>query len=290
LDKAILNPDLERAAKRALTHLTGFDESLTPLYLLPDRAVFLAEHLRVVLKVYVAGNVLQHEHEIAQKAASVGVPTPRMLGFEAGQPAVLAMKQVRGLPLSSRQMYAAKEAGSYLQRFHTIGARPPFAGGQEHWNDFILRWLHDELEKVKRFEVFDHMQLIALHEIFARSKPLLAQRPVVLLHGDLQTDHILVDSQTEKVLAFLDFADAQPGDPLWDIAVVTLWDHRLTDLLLEGYKGIEKNEETKQLLPLYRLLRHLAEIPWLLDRGFIEFAERNITAIKISLMERSKTD
>ncbi len=52
------------------------------------------------------------------------------------------------------------------------------------------------------------MQLIELQEIFDRLKSLLAQRPVVLLHGDLQTDHILVDSQTEKVLAFLDFADA----------------------------------------------------------------------------------
>lgn len=54
----------------------------------------------------------------------------------------------------------------------------------------------------------------------------------MLLHGDLHTDHILIESQTEKVLAFLDFADAQPGDPLWDIAVVTLWDNGLTDLHL----------------------------------------------------------
>ncbi len=283
MDHAIVNPDLESAAKRALTHFTGLEDSLKPLYLQPDRAVFLAEYLQVVLKVYVAGNVLRHEYEIAQKATSIGVPTPTMLGFEAGQPAVFAMKQVIGHPLSSHQMYAAQEAGTYLLRFHTLGAQPPFAGGQQHWDDFILWWVHDELEKVKRFEVFDHMQLIELQGIFDRLKSLLAQRPVVLLHGDLQSDHILVDSQTEKVLAFLDFADAQPGDPLWDIAVVTLWDIRLTDLLLAGYNSIEKNEETKQLLSLYRLLRHLTEIPWLLDRGFKKIAERNITALKDSL-------
>ncbi len=99
----------------------------------------------------------------------------------------------------------------------------------------------------------------------------------------LQTAHILVDPQTEHVLAFLDFADAQAGDPLLDIAVVTLWDHGLTDFLLEGYSGIAGNEETQQLLSLYRLLRHLAEIPWLLERGFKALAERNITALQASL-------
>ena len=40
-DNALVNPDLERAAKRALTHFTGLDDSLQPLYLQPDRALFL---------------------------------------------------------------------------------------------------------------------------------------------------------------------------------------------------------------------------------------------------------
>ena len=151
MDNAIVNPDLERAAKRALTLFTGLEDSLKPLYQQPDRAGFDDEHLQVVLKVYVAGNALRHEYEIAQKAASIGVPTPTMLGFAAGQPAVLAMKQIIGHPLSSHQFYAAKEAGSYLLRFHTIGAQPPFAGGQQHWDDFILWWIHDELKKIKRF-------------------------------------------------------------------------------------------------------------------------------------------
>jgi len=42
LDNAIVNPVYERAAKRALTHLTGLEDSLKPLYMQPDRAVFLA--------------------------------------------------------------------------------------------------------------------------------------------------------------------------------------------------------------------------------------------------------
>jgi hypothetical protein len=43
-------------------------------------------------------------------------------------------------------------------------------------------------------------------------------------------------------------------------------------------------EETKQLLSLYRLLRHLAEIPWLLERGFKVLAERNMAALKDSFL------
>ncbi len=77
----------------------------------------------------------------------------------------------------------------------------------------------------------------------------------------VQPAHILADLHTEHVLAFLDFADAQPGDPPLDIAVATLWDQELADLLLEGYCGIENNAETQQILSLYRLLRHLGEIP-----------------------------
>jgi aminoglycoside phosphotransferase (APT) family kinase protein len=280
MDIDLVNQDLALAAKRSLTHFTGSEDTLRPLYLQPDRALFLAESLQIILKVYIAVNALQHEYEIAQKAASIGFPIPTIIGFETGPPAVLAMKQVLGHPLSSHHKSAANEAGTYLQRFHTISVHPPFAGGQQHWDDFISWWVNDEIKKVKRYAVFDDIQMIELQEHFDRFKPLLTQRPIVLLHGDLQTEHILVDSQTEKVLAFLDFADAQPGDPLLDIAVLTLWDQRLTDLVLEGYSSIENNEETKQFLALYRLLRYLAEIPWLLERRFKERAKRNIIAVQ----------
>ena len=110
-------------------------------------------------------------------------------------------------------------------------------------------------------------------------QPILIERPIVFLHGDLQTEHILIDPHTQRVVAILDFADTQPGDPLMDIAVLSLWDVQLADRVLAGYTSIENNEGTKQLLWLYRLLRHLGEIPWLLDRGFKEHVERNIQSL-----------
>jgi aminoglycoside phosphotransferase (APT) family kinase protein len=286
MEQDLVHNELELAAKRALIHITGSTASLKPLYLQPGRALYLAENLHIILKVYMADKPLQRDYEIAQKAASIGLPIPKILGFEAGQPAAFAMQQVIGRPLSSRNPIAAKEAGKYLQRFHTLEAYPPFSGGQQQWNAFISWWVGEEMGKVKRLEVLDPLQLRKLQERFDHVQPILAQRPIVLLHGDLQPVHILVDTQTEKVLAFLDFADAQPGDPLLDIAVVTLWDHGLTDFLLEGYSSIVLTEETQQLLSFYRHLRHLAEIPWLLERGFRELAEKNINFLKDSLTTR----
>ena len=115
---------------------------------------------------------------------------------------------------------------------------------------------------------------------------LLVDRPIVLLHGDLQAEHILINRQNQRVLAFLDFVDTQPGDPLLDIGVLSLWDVALADKVLEGYTGIENNEQTQQLLSLYRLLRHIAEVPWLLNRGFRELANRNVKAIREILGQR----
>ncbi len=272
--------DLETAAKNMLAHLSASKKSLKPLYLQPDRAVFLAEHLHIVLKVYSKSKVLESEYATAQRAAAIGVPIPRLFAFEAGPPAVLAMEFINGSPLSSRYPLAAKEAGTYLQCFHALEANPPFSGGQDRWEEFISWWSNAELEKVKRLAVFDLQQIRALQKPFETLRPLLVQRPVVLLHGDLQTNHLLVDPHTGKLLAFLDFADAQPGDPLMDIAIASLWDHDLAALLLAGYSGIAWNDETRQLLTLYRLLRHIAEIPWLLERGFQELAKKDIAEIK----------
>ncbi|GCE23072.1 aminoglycoside phosphotransferase family protein [Dictyobacter kobayashii] len=283
MNKEISNQELIFAAKRTLGRINQSEETLQSLYLQPDRAIFLAEKEGIILKVYMEEKTLRYEYNIAQKVAVIGVPIPEILGFAAGQPGVLAMKYVKGYPLSSLYPLAAQSAGMYLQRVHNLGAQPPFSGGQQRWDAFISWWSNLEAEKVKRLGVLAHRHIMAFQKYCEALQPLLVQRPVVLLHGDLQPVHILVDPQTEQVLAFLDFADAQPGDPLMDIAVATLWDHELADLLLEGYSRLENNEETKQILSLYRLLRQLGEIPWLLERGFEELADRNITALQTSL-------
>ncbi len=275
-----MNNHLERAAQKTLTKIIGSEEALQPLYLQPDRAIFLASNSKIILKVYGEGSSLQREHAIMQQVQARGVPIPEILLLAIAQPSVLAMRQVIGHPLSSKNIGAAKEAGTYIEQFHSMKTAPPFTGGQMNWNEFILWWSRREIDNVEKLDIFTHSEIAQIHLSFDVMRPVFATRPIAFLHGDLQAEHILIDPQTQRVIAFLDFADAQPGDPLLDLAVLSLWNHSLADRVLEGYTGIENNEQTKQLLSQYRLLRHIAEVPWLLNRGFNERAEKNIQAIR----------
>jgi aminoglycoside phosphotransferase (APT) family kinase protein len=279
--------NLEQAAKRTLAKIIDVDEVLKPLYLQPDRAVFLAENAGIILKVYVEGNTLQQEYMMARKAQERGIPVPEFLLLEIAQPTILAMKQVIGNPLSSQDTIAAREVGKYIEQFHLLGALPPFSGGQMQWSKTISGWVKNEIAKVESLAVFTGNEIAQLNNTFVTMEPLLVDRPIALLHGDLQAEHILISRHNQKVLAFLDFADTQPGDPLLDIAVLSLWDHRLADRVLEGYTSIENNGQTQQLLSQYRLLRHIAEIPWLLNRGFTELANRDVRAVR-RILEQGK--
>lgn len=272
--------NLELLARNSLRKYRGKEEPLTALYLQPDRAVFLAKASQIILKVYTESKALQREFEVAEKARHVGVPIPEMIGLDLQEYTVLAMKQVMGTPLHTQNKNAIREAGTYLRKFHEIGAQPPFSGGQCKWEMFVLWWAFKEIESLSSLKLYSQRESDHLKSRFKKIQSTLQDRPIVLLHGDLQAEHILVDRELDKVVAFLDFADAQPGDPLLDIAVLTLWNHAMTDPFLEGYESIENTEETQNLISHYRLLRHLAEIPWLHERGFRDLEERNILAVK----------
>ncbi len=231
----LMHNKLEQAAQRTLAKITDTGETLKPLYLQPDRAVFLAESPGIILKVYAEANKLRHEYETAQKAQAQGVPVPTILLFDDSQPSVLAMKQVIGKPLSSEDTFTAKEAGKYIEQFHTISTSPPFSGGQTQWSEFISWWSNREIGNLEKLNIFAANEIALLKNMFSTMKRTLVDRPIRLLHGDLQAEHILVNPQSQRVVAFLDFADAQPGDPLLDIAVLSLWDAHLADRVLEGY-------------------------------------------------------
>ncbi len=57
-----------------------------------------------------------------------------------------------------------------------------------------------------------------------------------LLHGDIASDHILVDPATKRMIGIIDFGDIHIGDPVYDLhwygdPAPTLWQQRLLDLL-----------------------------------------------------------
>lgn len=282
--------DLEAAAQHCLARLSDAGVPLRALYRQPDRAIYLAEASCIVLKVYVDAAALRREWAVAQRARAAALPVPELLAFAPGPPAVIAMRHVAGRPLTSGQSDAAREAGALLARFHRLGARPPFATGRATWEEHIAAWAERELARLDRLGILRDEQIAALRQSFADQRDRLAARPIALLHGDLQPAHIIVDRRGERVVALLDFADAQPGDPLLDIAVLTLRDGALIGPVLAGYGQIADDAATRALLATYRLLRHLAEVPWLLERGFTALAARNIAAIDAVLDSALLTD
>lgn len=96
-------------------------------------------------------------------------------------------------------------------------------------------------------------------------RAILADRPCCLIHDDLQPDHVLVDRG--RISAFLDFADADRGDPLNDVAVLTLWEPTFEQLLWQGYEPDLETSSGRVLLPAYRMLRHVGAAFWLVEHG-----------------------
>lgn len=274
----MINTLFEEIAHKALRQIIQNDEGLKPLYVQPDRAIYLASSSKIILKVYSETELLQKEFDMYSLAQSIGVPTPYVYELVKSNPSVLVLEALDGIPITSEHKEAAYEAGKYLEKFHKLSANPPFSNGQMTWDSFVLTWARKELDELKNLKVFSESEVNNILKYFNNFKEILKERPIRLLHGDLQPAHILI--REDKVTGIIDFADTQPGDPLMDIAVLTLWDTNLAELIISGYSSIRFEELTIKLLDLYRLLRKIGEVPWLLKRGFTEKANRNITDIK----------
>jgi aminoglycoside phosphotransferase (APT) family kinase protein len=84
-------------------------------------------------------------------------------------------------------------------------------------------------------------------------------------HGDLQITHVFVDSN--EVTGVLDWSEAGQGDPLYDLATVTLGhEERLGDVLA-GY-GTDVDLD---VIRGWWSVRSLLAIRWLVEHGFDPF-------------------
>lgn len=270
---------LLRAAEEALAALGRAADGLRVIWATRQRAILLQDvpAPALYLKVYQRADELGREVATLGHAAAAGIPVPSRRAFSPGPPAVLVTERVVGSPLASAYPRAAEAAGGLLRRFHGLGARPPFVDGRSDWSAFIRGWADREIGTMVARGALDASGGRRLHRHFALLDTTLRARPCVLIHADLQAEHVLIDTATQQVTAFLDFVDAQPGDPLIDIAVLTLWDHALAAPLLRGY-GVEAGE-VAGLIATYRLLRHVGAANWLVDRGVPAEATRHERAV-----------
>jgi aminoglycoside phosphotransferase (APT) family kinase protein len=256
---------------------------LHPLASGRGREVFAATAADVglIVKAYEDAPALAHEARVLELARDRGVPVPDVLAFEPGPPAVIVMTRLRGEPLTSALgETAAAEAGAALRLVHGLPAAPPFTGGQHRWEEFVVWWAEREAAACARLGILTPPEAAEAAGRISAARDLLARRPTVLIHGDLQTDHVLVESG--RLCGIIDFVDAQPGDGLLDVAVLTLEDDALTAPVLRGL-GVAADETTALLLDRYRLLRRLAAAAWLLERGYAAESGRHADAVRSAL-------
>jgi Ser/Thr protein kinase RdoA (MazF antagonist) len=134
-----------------------------------------------------------------------------------------------------------------------------FMGSAPHWGPF---WDHQGLSAAERRLMLDTRA--RLHAALAR----LDRQPSVysMIHADMHPGNVLVDDDR---LTVIDFDDAAWGWHIYDIAVALVHQQDGPNLAaferayITGYRSVRPiSEQSLMLVPMFRLVRGLAQIGW----------------------------
>lgn len=186
------------------------------------------------------------------------VPTARILWHT---PPVLALAALRGVPLgrlgepTSASPAAWAATGAVVRLLHD--ARLPSWTGRSL--DHKIAGLDDECAWLVANEVLPG-ELVTRNRRVAE----LALRPwePVFMHGDLQVAHVFVHD--DQVTGVLDWSEAGRGDPMYDLASLTLGHPERLEDVLAGYGTPVDRDAIRG----WWSLRSLMAVRWLLEHGF----------------------
>ena len=133
-----------------------------------------------------------------------------------------------------------------------------FMGATPHWGPF---WDHKGLTDAEHRLALEVRS--RLHAALAR----LERQPAVysMIHADMHPGNVLIDGSG---LTIIDFDDAAWGWHAYDIAVALVHQHGpnlegFQRAYVTGYRSLRPiSEQTLSLLPMFRLVRGLAQIGW----------------------------
>ena len=195
--------------------------------------------------------------EVAAMTAAP-IPTPEILWRK---PPVLALAALPGSALgtlyepSSASSAAWAAAGAITRRLHEAplpSRRTTHLDDVESHLDHECRWLVEN--DVLSSDVVRRNRLIAE----AALRPLTP----AFIHGDLQITHVFVDG--DEVTGVIDWSEAGQGDPMFDIATLTLGHEDHLDEVIAGYGA----DVDIAVIRAWWSLRSLRAIRWLVDHGF----------------------
>ncbi len=145
-----------------------------------------------------------------------------------------------------------------------------FMGSTPHWGPF---WDHQALSAAERRLMLDTKA--RLHAALAR----LDRQPSVysMIHADMHPGNVLVDGDR---LTVIDFDDAAWGWHAYDIAVALVHQQDANLAALErayvaGYRSVRRiSDKSLTLVPMFRLVRGLAQIGWYHQRPELKRSAR----------------
>jgi aminoglycoside phosphotransferase (APT) family kinase protein len=201
-------------------------------------------------------------------AAAAGVPVSEIVECCEEPVPALAMEWAPGRALHGlRDADAWREAGRVLRLLHEA---VPLWVRDKPWVDFVSDWFAADLSYLVDQRGLERSVAEAAASRVKEVQPLMRAAPTTWLHGDCQAAHFLVDPKSTRISAVLDWGDAQPGDPVMDFAVMTLFDDGpVLDPVLDGYGATDDlRERTHALLPLYQAVRGAGAARWLDTHGY----------------------
>jgi aminoglycoside phosphotransferase (APT) family kinase protein len=186
------------------------------------------------------------------------IPTPRVLWRK---PPVLALAALPGTALgrlgvpSTASPAAWVAAGAAVRLLHDAPL-PPWPGTSV---GEIASSLDSECTWLLENDVLP-ADLITRNREMAEA----ALRPwtPVFTHGDLQVSHVFVDG--DQITGVLDWSEASRGDPLYDLAGLTLGHREHLSDVIAGYGA----DVDLDVIRAWWSLRSLSAVRWLLEHGF----------------------
>jgi Ser/Thr protein kinase RdoA (MazF antagonist) len=202
--------------------------------------------------------------EVLRETADTGPDT----GDDTGA-AARRFEQLGALTAQLHDQAAAWQPPARFTR-HALDA-DGFMGSAPHWGPF---WEHRGLSDAERRLMLDTRA--RLHAALAR----LERQPAAysMIHADMHPGNILVDGDR---LTVIDFDDAAWGWHAYDIAVALFYHQAgpafdaFERAYVAGYRSVRPlSEECLALLPMFRLVRGLAQIGWFHQRPELDRAAR----------------
>jgi hypothetical protein len=206
--------------------------------------------------------------------ALVPVPTPQVLW--RNHP-VLAIGLVQGTALGTFGQPSPVDSASWIAAGAAV--RTVHDTPLPQWPGKSVDELAERLDKSCEWILANRTVPIEVLE-HNRHLAQLVLRPYipVFTHGDLMPDHIFVTNH--QVTGIIDWSSAGSGDPMHDLAVLTLGHPEHVDDVAVGYgEGVDLN-----VIRGWWSYRSLTAIPWLVEHGFGSAETLPETAVLIAAM------